>query len=76
MFHHTYQRLHFLYLAVAQHQHAQRPQSSESVAADVAQVVSSQLQQPGAVRDSPGNVLEASAAAVHQFGVLVTVALM
>lgn len=54
----SYLWLYFLYLAAGQHQHTQGPQSSEGLRANLAQIVSSQLQQPCAVWDTPGNMLE------------------
>lgn len=65
-----------MYLAVGQHQHPQGPQSSEGSRANLAQIVSSQLQQPRAVWEAPGNMLEPTATAVHQVSVLVTDALV
>lgn len=59
-------------MVVGQDQHMQRPQSNERSHADMAQVVASQLQEPRAVRDASGNMLEPVAPAVHQVGVLIT----
>lgn len=42
----------------------------------MAQVVASQLQQPGTMWDAPGNMLEALVPAVHQFRGVITHALM
>lgn len=61
---------------MGQHQHPQRPQSGKGSSADMAQVVASQLQQPGAMWDAPGNVLEALVPAVHQVRGVITNALM
>lgn len=72
----SYLWLYFLYVAVAQHQHAQGPQSSEDSGANLANIVSPQFQQPCSVWEAPGDMLEATATTVHQVRMLVTMALM
>lgn len=73
---HSYLRSNCLYLAVGEAQHPEGPQPGEGSAADLRQVVSSQLQQPGAVWEAPGNLLEPTGTTIHQVSVFITDALL
>ena len=63
--------LYVLYLALSQHQHSEGPEASEGSGSDLRQVVSSQLQEPGGVREAPGNQVKAPRPAVHQVRVII-----